>query len=61
MATYFVISDIHSFYNEMIDALNKAGYNTLFALFVDVDIDGMASVFFLNGQMYFGIVFAVPT
>lgn len=26
MATYFVISDIHSFYNEMIDALNKAGY-----------------------------------
>lgn len=27
MATYFVISDIHSFYNEMIDALNKAGYN----------------------------------
>lgn len=26
MATYFVISDIHSFYNEMIQALNKAGY-----------------------------------
>ena len=27
MATYFVISDIHSFYNEMINALNKAGYD----------------------------------
>ena len=27
MATYFVISDIHSFYDEMIDALNKAGYD----------------------------------
>ena len=27
MATYFVISDIHSFYNEMIDSLNKAGYD----------------------------------
>lgn len=27
MATYFVISDVHSYYDEMIDALNKAGYN----------------------------------
>lgn len=25
--TYFVLSDIHSFYNEMIEALNKAGYD----------------------------------
>lgn len=27
MATYFVISDIHSFYNEMISALDSAGYD----------------------------------
>lgn len=27
MATYFVISDVHSFYNEMMKALNKAGYD----------------------------------
>lgn len=27
MATYFVISDIHSFYDEMIEALTKAKYN----------------------------------
>ena len=27
MATYFVISDVHSYYDEMIDALDKAGYN----------------------------------
>lgn len=27
MMTYFVISDIHGFYEEMIDGLRKAGYN----------------------------------
>ena len=27
MATYFVIADVHSFFNEMIEALNKAGYD----------------------------------
>lgn len=27
MATYFIISDVHSFYNEMIKALNEAGYD----------------------------------
>ena len=27
MATYFVISDVHSFYNEMMKALNEAGYD----------------------------------
>ena len=26
MKKYFVVSDIHSFYNEMIDALNEAGF-----------------------------------
>lgn len=27
MATYFVISDVHGFYDEMIEALDKAGYD----------------------------------
>lgn len=27
MATYFVISDVHGFYNEMIEALDTAGYD----------------------------------
>ena len=27
MKKYFIVSDVHSFYNEMIDALNRAGFD----------------------------------